>query len=326
MERYEIQKLRELPIEAVAERLGLKVKKHRSLCVVHDDHSPSLYFNVKKNSCRCFSCGAHFSGVIDLTMHVLNKSFFEACQWLANENNIILTEYKPKLSSSLSSPKVDLVHLSRLICQPYLNDEARHFLFDERHIHPAVVKWLGLSSISSAVPMSSSLQGSWFNAPSLLIPYKDIEGKLLTVQARYLGEKSSSSLSSVPPRFQFPRGSTCHIFNLPVLKMLKEGEDLWIAEGSSDCMALLSSGKKAIAIPSATLLNHDDMRLLSSALSPSSKLHIYPDQDQAGENLYTDLVRVATEIKRCLVRHDLPDGCKDFGDYWKSQFKNQNLC
>ena len=326
MERYEIQKLRELPIEAVAERLGLKVKKHRALCCFHDDHSPSLYFNFRKNTYRCFSCGAH-GGVIDLALHLLPSagcsgggSFIEACQWLANENNIILTEQK---SSPLKGDKrgsvhpPDLVHLSRLVCQPYLNDEARRFLFEERHIHPAVVKWLGLSSISSAVPMSSSLQGPWFNAPSLLIPYRDIEGKLLTVQSRYLGPPPSRGKEGVS-RFQFPRGSTCHIFNLPVLKMLREREDLWIAEGSSDCMALLSSGRKAIAIPSATLLNHSDMRLLPSALSPSSMLHIYPDQDDAGERLYTDLVRVATDIKRCLVRHDLPKGCKDFGDYWKT--------
>lgn len=332
MERYEIQKLRELPIEAVAERLGLRVKKHHSVCCFHDDHNPSLYFNVKKNTFRCFSCGAH-GGVIDLALKLLPStgrsgegSFVEACQWLANENNIILTEYKPQTEKLRSEPQIDLVHLSRLVCQPYLNDEARRFLFDERHIHPAVAKWLGLSSISAPVPMSSSMQGPWFNAPSLLIPYRDIDGNLINVQARYLGVKRTVGERAKPPRFQFPRGAHCHIFNLPVLKMLREGEDLWIAEGCSDCMALLSSGKKAIAIPSATLLKHDDMRLLSTSLSSSSKLHIYPDQDQAGENLYNDLVRVATEIKRCLVRHDLPEGCKDFGDYWKSQFNNPQLC
>lgn len=319
MESYEIQKLRELPVEAAARRLGLQVNRHHSLCCFHDDHSPSLYFNVKKNTYRCFSCGAH-GGVIDLAMHMLNKPFYEACQWLANENNIILTEYKPQTEKPRPETKVDLVHLSRLINRPYLNGEARQFLFDERHIHPAVVKWLGLSSISSATHMTSSMYSTWFNAPSLLIPYRNLEGKLINVQARYLGSESGK------PRFQFPRGSTCHIFNLPVLKMLRDGEDLWLAEGSSDCMALLSSGRKAIAIPSATLLNHEDMRLLSSSLSSSSKLHIYPDQDQAGEKLYTDLVRVATDIKRCLVRHNLPEGCKDFGDYWKSQFNNPKLC
>lgn len=318
MEKSDIQKLRELPIEEVAKKLGLKVKRHLALCCFHDDHTPSLY--LKNSTYHCFTCDAK-GGVIDLVMHMQNKSFYEACQWLADENDIILTEYKSRPSTPEPSPKVDLAHISRLIGQPYLNDEARRFLFYERHIHPAVVKWLGLSSISTPVPMSGSISGTWFNAPSLLIPYKDIEGKLINVQARYLGSPSPSGAREVP-RFQFPQGSTSHIFNLPVLKMLGEGEDLWIAEGSSDCMALLSSGRKAIAIPSATLLNHADMRQLSSALSPSAKLHIYPDQDEAGEKLYAGLVSVATDLKRCLVRHDLPEGCKDFGDYWKSHFNS----
>ena len=323
MERYEIQKLRELPVEAAARRLGLQVSRHHSLCCFHDDHSPSLYFNVKKNTYRCFSCGAH-GGVIDLAMHMLNKPFVDACQWLANENNIILTEYKPLTEKPRLEPKVDLIHLSRLVSQPYLNQEAQQFLFHERHIHPAVVHWLGLSSITTSVPMSGAPWEKFhFNAPSLLIPYKDTDGQLMSVQARHLGNSERQNI----PRFQFPRGSKCHIFNLPVLKMLREGEDLWIAEGSSDCMALLSSGRKAIAIPSATLLNHEDMRMLATLLSPSSKLHIYPDKDQAGEKLYTDLLRVATEIKRCLVRHDLPKGCyKDFGDYWKINYNNPTLC
>ena len=94
MDRIDIQKLRDLPIEGVAERLGLTVKKHKSLCPFHDDSHPSLSFNVSKNSYRCYVCGAH-GGTIDLAMKVLNKPFIEACQWLANEHNVILTEWKP---------------------------------------------------------------------------------------------------------------------------------------------------------------------------------------------------------------------------------------
>ena len=207
-----------------------------------------------------------------------------------------------------------------LVAQPYLNDEARRFLFDERHIHPAVVKWLGLSSISSAVPMSASLRGSWFNAPSLLIPYRTIDGQLATVQARYLGTPHQGRAEGGPSRFQFPKAQMpVHVFNLPVLPMLRDGEDLQICEGTSDCMAALSSGKKAVSIPSATLLSHSDMQLLSKYVSPSSKLIVYPDQDDAGEKLYDELLHVANDIGRCLIRRDLPKGCKDFGDYWKKE-------
>ena len=37
MDKFELQKLRDLPIEGVAERLGLEVKMHKALCPFHDD-------------------------------------------------------------------------------------------------------------------------------------------------------------------------------------------------------------------------------------------------------------------------------------------------
>lgn len=318
-----IQKVRELPIEQVAGALSLTVKRHKSLCPFHDDTVPSLTFNVRKNTFRCFVCDAHGS-TIDLTMHMLNLKFADAVCWLAQSFGIVITEEMPKRFANITPRKVvpakkptvlipepspDIRHLSMLVAQPYLNEEAHRFLFDERKLHPAAVKWLGISSISSPVPMSSDYRSSWFNAPSLLIPYKDVDGKLLSVQARYLGNESK-------PRFQFPRGSKCHIFNLPVLKLLKPGEELWISEGVSDCMALLSSGRKAIAIPSATLLKEEDVKLLSSfSTSFSLTMHIYPDQDEPGRRLYFELKERFPD----LVYHQLPEGYKDFGQYWASR-------
>lgn len=311
-----IQKLRDLPIEGVAERLGLEVKRHKSLCPFHDDSHPSLMFNVRKNTFRCYVCGEHGT-TIDLVMKHLHKSFFEACKWLADENNIIVERFQCTKKSSLSSslPPVDARHLARLVCQPYLNDEAKHFLYDERKIKPEVVKQLGLSSISSPVPMSGDLNGSWFNAPSLLIPYRDIDGKLISVQARYLGNQSSPFKGERGglPRFQFPKGSRCSIFNLPVLKDLKEGDVVWITEGVSDCIAMLSLGKKAIAIPSATLLGYEDRKLLSSLSSSLSiDWHMFPDRDAPGERLFLDL----REILPNIVHHSLLSDYKDFGEYY----------
>lgn len=91
MDRQKLQMLRSLPIEGVAERLGLRVTRHKCLCPFHEDSHPSLSFLVRKNTFRCFVCGAS-GGVIDLAMKVLGKDFKDACRWLADEHNIILTE------------------------------------------------------------------------------------------------------------------------------------------------------------------------------------------------------------------------------------------
>ena len=72
MDKQELQKLRDLPIEGVAERLGLQVSKHKCLCPFHPDKHPSLSFSVRRNRYRCFVCEAS-GGTIDLVMHLLNK-------------------------------------------------------------------------------------------------------------------------------------------------------------------------------------------------------------------------------------------------------------
>ena len=79
MDKFELQKLRDLPIEGVAERLGLRVKRHKCLCPFHDDHHASLSF--KKNKWKCWSCGES-GDTIGLVEKVLRKDFLDACRWL----------------------------------------------------------------------------------------------------------------------------------------------------------------------------------------------------------------------------------------------------
>ena len=114
-------------------------------------------------------------------------------------------------------------------------------------------------------------------------------------------------------RFRFPYGSQCHIYNLPVLKMLRPGEPLYITEGCSDCWAMLSAGHKAIAIPSATLLKPEDGKMLRSlAQYKATTFRMYPDQDLPGETLFRQLQKILPTIEH----HQLPVGCKDFADYY----------
>ena len=74
---------------------------------------------------------------------------------------------------------------------------------------------------------------------------------------------------------------------------------------------MLSAGHKAIAIPSATALRESDLKVLEKYV-----VHIYPDQDKAGEALYERLVQASLRFKFTLVRHQLPMGCKDFSDFY----------
>ena len=314
MDKFELQKLRDLPIEGVAERLGLRVVRHKALCPFHDDHHASLSFKVSKNTFRCFVCDAK-GGTIDLVMRFLNKDFREACRWLADEHNIILDEWKctPEPTPLCT---FDATRYERFFERPWLSPEARRFLFEERRLDPRVVRWCRLTSWRDR-------QGT----PWLQIPYYDREGRLTGVQNRNLtpskpprGEAfhSPSGETEGGPRFRFPQGSQCGIYNLPVLNLLKPGDELYIAEGASDCWSLLSAGHKAIAIPSATLLTRHDVEQLSIVnCELSISYHMYPDRDAPGERLFLQLQKVLPS----LVHHQLPPGCKDFSEYYLKKLR-----
>lgn len=348
MNKEQLQRLRSLPVEAVAERLGLRVVRHKSLCPFHDDHHASLSYSPSRNTFRCFVCDAR-GGTIDLVMRHLNMSFPDACRWLANGTNIILDTYRPR-TPTVDRPArpFDAARYARLFEHPWLSDEARTFLFTERRLNPRVVSWCRLTSWTDR-------QGTHW----LQTPYFDASGQLIGLQNRNLnygkkkgdegeedkmsvdkgkqeqgseakqgqavegdGKQRQGSESREAPRFRFPYGSRCTVYNLPVTAMLRPGEPLFITEGCSDCWAMLSAGHKAIAIPSATLLSQADKALLRDlAQRLGTSFHMFPDRDAPGERLFMQL----REVLPGLQHHQLPVDCKDFAEYYVSALAKNKL-
>lgn len=345
MTNDQIQFLRSLPIEEVAARLGIEVNRHKALCPFHNDHHASLSFNLRKNTYRCFACGAH-GDTIDLVRHLLYKDFREACLYLSagTPNTILdmpLSSYTviPKkelqtpqqlrhsatqrlsdsatqsLSHSATPPTFDATRYERFFQHPRLSPEARHFLFEQRRLDPRVVRWCRLTSWQDR-------QGTHW----LQIPYYDQDNHLIGIQNRNLDYQPDpvppspcGEGSGVRLRFRFPQGSRCTIYNLPVLRRLREAEPLWIAEGASDCWALLSAGHKAIAIPSATLLKPQDLQpLLTLTSKLLTEFHMAPDRDAPGERLFLQLQSLLPN----LTHHHLPPTCKDYSDYYLKQIQN----
>lgn len=379
MEKYEIEKLRDLPIEEVASQLGLQVARHKSLCPFHSDHHASLSFNTRKNLCRCFVCMDESLDSIGLVMKSLHVDFPKACFWLAERNGILLEKVWGRngwrrdcssspaasavspassaasaLSAASAAPRsfdaphsFDAARYARFFEHPWLNEAACRFLFDERKIDGRVARWCRLSSWTDRKGVN------W-----LQIPYFDKEGRLVGIQNRNLDfhrksrptdsmDSEKTGKSSCPtdftddtdskhsedsqvsigskagtdseeaPRFRFPYGSQCGIYNLQVLNLLTQGERLFITEGCSDCWAMLSAGHKAIAIPSATLLKPEDRDVLAYIGETFGvEWHMFPDRDAPGERLFLQL----KEILPSLIHHQLPLGCKDFGEAYLKGF------
>ncbi len=387
LDKSTTQRLRSLPVEAVAERLGLRVVRHKSLCPFHDDHHASLSYSPSRNTFRCFVCDAR-GGTIDLVMRHLNMSFPDACRWLANGTNIILDTYRPR-TPTVDRPArpFDAARYARLFEHPWLSDEARTFLFTERRLNPRVVSWCRLTSWTDRQG-THWLQTPYFDASGQLIGLQNrnldygkqkgdegeetgadnkqgqavdgkqgqtvegkqgqavegkqgqavegkqgqaVEGKQgQAVEAkleRAIDVKQEQAVETKPecreaPRFRFPYGSRCTVYNLPVTAMLRHGEPLFITEGCSDCWAMLSAGHKAIAIPSATLLSQADKALLRDlAQRLGTSFHMFPDRDAPGERLFMQL----REVLPGLQHHQLPVDCKDFAKYYVSALAKNKL-
>lgn len=379
IDKYNIQKLRELDILQVADLLGMGLRNKRALCIHHDDHHPSLAFNVKKNTCHCYSCG--FSAdTIGLVRERLNLGFNEACHWLADHFDVyigddrygnsaryaeksadkkVLTASDRRMASlrehfaethvshghlaesSSSGEKngrcqssayvaqasVDVEFYQQMFRQMHLSESGRRFLFEERLLSPEALKVCQIVSTEQSVCMARVGRGV-FDGPSLIFPYFDQEGRLVSVQSRYLGKKmaeSSFDMDKVSsdeakpkeiPRFKFAPGSHRMIYGLDRLKDYPPDEPLLITEGPSDCWTAMTHGFHAIAIPSATLFDRSFQGLLAGR-----NLHIFPDQDEAGLSLYFELKKAFPS----LVYHQLPEGCKDLSEYYLKLRRSEGM-
>lgn len=358
--KFDIQKLRELDILQVADLLGMGLRNKRALCIHHDDHHPSLAFNVKKNTCHCYSCG--FSAdTIGLVRERLNLGFSEACRWLADHFDVyiadekygnsaryadkcadkkVLTASDRRLASLrahfaethvshgyVAPSSVDVEFYQQMFRQMHLSESGRRFLFEERLLSSEALKVCQIVSTEQSVCMARVGRGV-FDGPSLIFPYFDQEGRLVSVQSRYLGKPKSESSSDMDkvsfdevkpkeiPRFKFAPGSHHMIYGLDRLKDYPPDEPLLITEGPSDCWTALTLGIHAIAIPSATLFDRRFQGLLAGR-----NLHIFPDQDEAGLSLYFELKKALPS----LVYHQLPEGCKDLSEYYLKLRRSEGM-
>ena len=374
--KFDIQKLRELDILQVADLLGIGLRNKRALCIHHDDHHPSLAFNVKKNTCHCYSCG--FSAdTIALVRERLNLGFSEACHWLADHFDVyigddrygnsakygnsaryadkctdkkVLTASDRRMASlrahfaethvshgHVAPSAVDVEFYQQMFRQMHLSESGQRFLFEERLLSSEALKVCQIVSTEQSVCMARVGCGV-FDGPSLIFPYFDQEGRLVSVQSRYLGKPKSESSFDMEkvsidevkpdevkpddvkpkeiPRFKFAPGSHRMIYGLDRLKDYPPDEPLLITEGPSDCWTALTLGIHAIAIPSATLFDRRFQGLLAGR-----NLHIFPDQDEAGLSLYFELKKAFPR----LVYHQLPEGCKDLSEYYLKLRRSEGM-
>ena len=336
-----IDDLRQRNCEELAGRLGIEVRRHKAYCFLHSESVPSLSFHPsKKNVWHCFSCGKG-GDAISLMMEYERCGFTEACEKLCAMYGIFLPTGKPiyaprkrqlyqpvSVKKADNDRKFDAEIAQWLLDNMTLTDDAESFLFEKRKLNRDIISQIGIKALDDSRELShqarmvfgkdrcveSGLFGEKgylsFWTPCLIFPYRDQKGKLLGLQSRYLGEHEKA------PRFQFLSRQKTHLFNMPVLEKIKVGDELYITEGVTDCLAMLSSGKAAVAIPSATIIPEDDLSLLKGY-----KLCMMPDNDDAGWDGFMKLRLSLIKMGIRIYRKDIPSDYKDYGEWYVSGLK-----
>lgn len=328
-----VTKLNALPIEQVARELGISVEAHKALCFMHIDNRPSLKFSVKKNIFFCFVCDKG-GGPIKLVQEYEGWSFQKACVWLGDKFKIWWPSDKPyvpkrKVKQTMRPSTIVKEEIKKeidseigewIIEHTSLSDIAKKFLFEERKYKPEVVSLLKVSSLSDQKIAYNALKEFglerlknsglfWttgqlrlcFDTPCLLFPFYTVDRKLYSIQSRYLGSDPEVR------RFRFPKDIRQGIFNAPLLSEVSSRDRLYVSEGVTDCIALLSSGKKAVAFPGAGIHHEEDVLLLVN-----KNLYMYPDNDIPGNNLFEKLNEILKPYSNSVRRLKLKEGCKDY--------------
>lgn len=328
--------------EDVAERLGISVSRHKAICFMHDDHNPSLaFFGRNRERWKCFACDKS-GNAISLVQEYYSCTFVEACKWIEQHfgNGTMECVYTPK--RALIRKKNETIQerttfsssiAEKIIEDSQLTQTGQRFLFDERKYDRKVVQSLNIISIDKADKLIAQLLKRFgqeelvksgifslsnsklylrFFTPCLVYPYYDEQMAIIGIQSRFLGSERNV------PRFQFISGQKTRLYNMQILASMQQCEDLYICEGVTDCMALLSSGKKAVAIPSATNLPKMDLMKLVKF-----RLHMYPDNDPAGEGAFYRLRKFFIDhFAWSFIKEPLPIGVKDYSEYYL-QLRNE---
>lgn len=270
-----------------------------------------------------------------------NLSFVEACTWLCEQyhiytpsTNLKNTKKRPKLrhrrtlaiDREESRPNFDGDVASAIINLADLEAKGKEFLFTERKLSAQVVEKMKIKSVEDPTEMKEILMNTFgeerlikckvlkrdnnkiqltINIPSLLIPYFDRTGKLVALQSRYLGTNENI------PRFKMLCNSRKQLYNMVLLAKLQEGSKLYIMEGITDCLAMLSAGYPAVAIQSATTIPETELDKLSGF-----DLVMVHDNDKAGVSAFYHLHRSLLRYGCRLKCATIPALFKDYSAYY----------
>lgn len=337
-----LEEIKSLPIIDVAHDLDIHAIDGRNIRCFFNDHrdsNASLHFSSRKNNWYCYGCNKG-GGVVELVMAVKGFTFLEAAHWLGNKYGLIsghtisssprkpnITVDKALMTDVSYSTEPDQEVLEWILANSRLSSDGWRYLCEERLFDPEVIRTQQIFSIDDGFAFIKSLINRFGQKRAMssqlvkvgkadklysalgfkvvVFPFFDEEGCLVNLQSRSYVECKKEY------RYKFLSGLPTRIYNIESIYKFAKDEPLYIAEGIPDCLAMLSDGLNAVAIPGAWNVCSEDVIYLRM-----HRLMMYPDNDEAGTKLYETLTK---EYGLNITRMDVPQDFGDYADYYKSK-------
>ena len=297
---YDLRDINNVRIVAVAKKLDMKLGFRGEH--IHGEcpfrfpndgvHEPlSLVFDKNSNAFRCSACGNRGTA-FDLVCQIAHIGPSEAIEWIGK--NFCLpgvaagasrasTPAADANSEEAAEPKAAPPTLSelyadflRLLGEPspdaiaYMLSRGISIATMEKHGVTDIKGYHGTATfLKEKYPPELLRQAGlfdatgklWFEEYPLILPHFR-DGKVAFLQAHCMG-------SNRKPRYLRPREAVPFLYNIDVLRLLGDGDSVFLVEGIIDCLALEERGYPAVGAPSMSAFKPEwvkDFRRLETYL------------------------------------------------------------
>ena len=346
MEKFQIDRLKNLSIKEVAERLGLNLINNKCNCFLHDERTPSFSISPKKNMWHCFGCGKG-GDTIKLVEEYNRCSFQDACKWLSNIYNIensrnrraIHIRIKRKSrDENIPNPEIYKWFFDNLT----VTENVKTFIKCRRYPDEIIEKYnlKGIDDCNSFFEKCKAKWGEdqlircgiaketvnrqtgeitckftwWTN--TLFFPFYNNEGDIIYIQGRTLNSRyvQKSKYVNLYNVETIP-------FNLQILKSLALASTLVITEGVTDCISSCIMGKNAIGI-----IGSNGFKKIYAMLLKEYEIIVIPDNDmnKTGDRFAERIRKEFIAIGKTINIYPLI-GFKDISEYYMNKWEHGKI-
>lgn len=252
-------------------------------CPYHNNHrTPSAEVNKYTGVFFCFSC-QETATLVDLVMHVTQRTYFESIRFIKNkEKNIDIESF---VNKTLQEKPEYIAFDTNIIDR--LNEQA---LSSSRAIEYFQSRKISLDSINKFKLGYSEKQDM------VIVPVHAPDGLCLGFVGRSINGKIFKNTPGLP------KSKT--LFNI---HRVKTSSNIYVVESSFDVIRLDQLGLSAVATLGANV-SGKQIELLQKYFN---NIYIIADNDEAGGNMNE---RISEKLKSRVFQIKLDDKYKDIGD------------